>query len=270
VTPFAPPRPTPTVGSQATTAAGFRDTSQDAQRLGLSAQNNFDVDSTRAADLGLWFSTAAGTQGLTIADIAAEGAITGVGFQENDRIISINGTPVNNESAFMRALLSPAGLNQPASVVVSRNGQQQTLTLQPAALVQGMAAADPYLQYGLILDTSNPNRVTVERVFPRTPAFYAGLRAGDVITGANGQPLTSAEAFTQALQSANGQIALQISRNNQTRTINFSLANQARTALRPTLDAGTGTTFQGTNTALPGAAASTTTTPPGPTGTPTT
>ena len=120
----------------------------------------------------------------------ADGAIASVGFREGDRIVSINGQAVASESAFLQALNNPAFANQNLSVVVLRSGQQQTLTIQPTLITQGMIAADPYYQYGVILDDSDPNRVVVQRVFPRTPAFYAGLRAGDVITTLGGQPVT--------------------------------------------------------------------------------
>lgn len=193
----------------------------------------------RAADLGLWFSTRPGADGLVIADIANQGAIASVGFRENDRIISINGQPVSSESAFLQALKNPAYANQNLNVIVHRNGQPQTLAIQPTLISQGLIAADPYYQYGVLLDDSNPNRVVVQRVFPRTAAYYSGLRAGDVITSIGGQPIAGISAFSTALQQARGDLALQITRSGQIRDVSLAAisSDTMRTALRPTLDA---------------------------------
>src|SRR6185503_12309023 len=87
----------------------------------------------------------------------------------------------------------------------------------------------------------NPNQLVVDRVFPRTPAFYAGLRPGDVITTMNGNPITSVSAFTQAVQSGTANnIPLQVMRNGQMREISMATTlpgttNDAsvRTAMRP-------------------------------------
>jgi len=146
---------------------------------------------------------------------------------------------VTSESAFLQALNNPAFANQNLSVVVLRSGQQQTLTIQPTLITQGLIAADPYYQYGVILDDSDPNRVVVQRVFPRTPAFYAGLRAGDVITTLGGQPVTGINAFSTALAQARGDLALQVTRNGQIRDLSLAaISNDTlRTALRPNLDA---------------------------------
>jgi predicted metalloprotease with PDZ domain len=201
-----------------------------------------DLENASSADLGLFFSTAPGTTGLVISDVGTEGAVSQLGLQEGDRLVSVNGTPVNTEADFMRVLLTPNLRNQQVTFSIMRNGQLQSLQAQPSALIQGMAAADPFFQAGLVLDTSNPSSITVQRVFPRTPAFRAGLRAGDVITTADGQQIANMEALQQALQRANdGQLDLQITRNNRTRSLRLSTDVGARTALRPNLNATTTT-----------------------------
>src|SRR5439155_24900859 len=90
----------------------------------------------------------------------------------------------------------------------------------------------------------NPNQMVVQRVFPRTPAFYAGLRPGDVITNINGQPITSLASLTQALQ-AGGNLGLQVTRNGQVRDLALAATdNSIRTAMLPNvnLNTNTGTT----------------------------
>src|SRR5205814_152264 len=94
----------------------------------------------------------------------------------------------------------------------------------------------------IVIDDSNPNQIIVLRVFPRTPAYYAGIQAGDVITTVNGQQVASLSAFTQLLTQATGPLALQVSRAGQTRELQLSALGSedasVRTALRPNFDGG--------------------------------
>ena len=57
--------------------------------------SEFRAETARAADLGIWFNSRANAEGLVVADLAAEGAIAKIGFQEGDRIVSINGQPAS-------------------------------------------------------------------------------------------------------------------------------------------------------------------------------
>lgn len=194
---------------------------------------------TRAADLGVWFNTrAAGAvaNGLVIADLATRGAFATAGFREGDRIVSVNGQPITTEAQFVQFLTAPN--TQQISVVVVRDGQQQTIVLQPTALMQGVVNYDPLYQYGLIIDDGSPNRIVVQRVFPRTPAYYAGLRAGDVITTLAGQPINSLQTLTTALQRSGDSVALQVTRGGQARSLELdtSAHDSVRTALRPNFD----------------------------------
>ena len=172
---------------------------------GNAGDMNTISSSLRAADLGVWFNASPGANGLVVADLVTQGAFAQAGILEGDQIISINGQPVTSEAQFVQWWLTPGVGNQPANVVVVRNGQQQVLAIQSSAVMQEVASYDPIHQTGVMLDDRDPNRIVIQRVFPRTPAFYAGLRAGDVITGINGQQISTAEALTQALQTGAAQ-----------------------------------------------------------------
>jgi membrane-associated protease RseP (regulator of RpoE activity) len=208
----------------------------------------------RGADLGLWFNSRAGQQGLVISDVTSQGAFAQAGFRENDRIVSINGQPVNNEAQFVHMLWRP-GSDQMASVVVLRNGQQHTLIVSPTAVMQGVVPVDPFYQAGLILDPNRTDQLVVQQVFPRTPAFYAGLRPGDVISGLGGRRITSSRALAQAFQGGSGaDLGLVVTRNGQDRQLalnlgagSFGADGSVRTALRPDASAIQGGAF-GANT----------------------
>jgi PDZ domain-containing protein len=199
------------------------------------------ADSVRSADLGLWFDAGASAEGLVIADIAAQGAISKIGFQEGDRIVSINGTPVRTEADFTRLFLADDIRNERVKVIVFRGGREQILYVQPALIYQEVVAYDPFWQYGLVIDDRYPDRIVILRVYPRTPAYYAGLRAGDVITSLGGQRITAVADFSRALSSADGRVALQVNRANRTRELALDTSavveGRTRTSLRPDIDA---------------------------------
>jgi len=200
------------------------------------------LQATRAADMGLWFSGMA-NNGLTIADLANNSAFTNAGFRVSDQIVSINGQPVRTEAQFVQAVTSPTLGTQPVQTLVVRNGQQHTLTLSPTAVTQGIVTHDPLYQYGLVVDDSHPDHIVVRRVYPRTAAYYAGLREGDVITTFGGQRVTSISAFSQALNQANtAAIPMQITRSGITRDMRLEpvvVDSSVRTALKPNFDAST-------------------------------
>jgi membrane-associated protease RseP (regulator of RpoE activity) len=244
-----------------------RDARQEARQQAIQAAQTINTSDLRAADLGLWFSSQAGANGLTVGDVANQSALARAGFREGDRIVSINGQPVTTEAQFVQMLMTPAAGNQPLSVVVARDGQQQPLSVLPALVSQGIATFDPLYQAGLLLDERNPDRLVVTRVFPRTPAFYAGLRPGDVITKLNGAPITSLLSLNQALQGGAGSVlGLQIDRNGQVRQLNLGESdNSIRTAMRPNYGANGSTSgsLQSGNDTAPATAAPRAIKPPG-------
>ena len=118
---------------------------------------------------------------------------------------------------------------------------QQTLAIQTKAFVDEHINSDDRLHdFGLILDQADPNHVKVQAVIPRSPAFYAGVRSGDQITGFSGQRIAQLTDFIKSLANANTTTAqLDVNRNNQPRQLQIevpdSFQNQTRTALRPNL-----------------------------------
>jgi membrane-associated protease RseP (regulator of RpoE activity) len=178
-------------------------------------------DNTRSADFGLWLSPVGGT--LTVADIATSGPIAGLGLQLGDAIVSINGQAVSTEQQFVQQLLADNVRNQQIDLVVARGGVNQTVQLMPSNLIQGMIAADPLFLAGLVLDPASSNQFVVQRVFPRTAAFRAGLRSGDVITSVGGQRIATAADLNRALTVAGtAGVPLQVTRAGRPRGLMFT------------------------------------------------
>jgi C-terminal processing protease CtpA/Prc len=218
-----------------------REIIRDARRDAFAARREFIVERIRSGDLGLWVRSA--TNRLMVTDVAGRGAITQTGLKEGDEIVSVNGQAVNSERTFVDLLFAEQANNQPAKVVLNRNGKEQTITINPRPFIaEHLAASDDRLQdFGLILDESDPAHVKIQAVVPRSPAFYAGMRSGDRITAFNGQRIAAVADLVKSISGAIGdRVAVEVNRNNQTRQLDIEVpsdqgGNQTRTALKPTL-----------------------------------
>jgi len=204
--------------------------------------------------VGLWFNRGT-TNGLVISDVASSGPISRLGFREGDRIVSVDGYRVNNERQFVQDLFYDDTLNQRVPVVVSRNGTQRTVYVEPSTLVDHYHTSqyDPMQSFGLILDDRYNDRVVVWKTIPRTPAYYAGVRKGDVITSWDNTRVTRPDQLTQLVEQAedsgNNEVQLTVYRGQQPRQLEVEFPQVAsrvepRTSYRPTLDQDTGTYTQ--------------------------
>jgi C-terminal processing protease CtpA/Prc len=223
------------------TARDDRQTIRESRRDVREARREFIASRIRSGDLGLWLRQAANASGVTVADVSGRGAISQTGLKEGDEIVSINGQMVNSEREFVDLLFADHAGDKPVAVVIKRNGQQMTISVNTKAFVEEHLASDTKLQdFGLILDESDASRVKVQAVIPRSPAFYAGVRSGDQITGFNGQRIAAVADFIRSIAANSGETArMDVNRNNQNRQLNIEVPNaaqeEARTALRPTL-----------------------------------
>lgn len=152
------------------------------RETGVNAGARFSAQGTRGADIGLWFERDT-TKGLVIADVATRGAIAKLGFREGDRIVSINGRKVTREDDFVTYLFADDVRNEKIKVIVIRDGREEVIIVEPAVFVEELSYVenDPLEHFGVIVDDRYNDRIVVWRVVPRSPAYYAGIRAGDVI-----------------------------------------------------------------------------------------
>jgi len=111
-------------------------------------------------------------------------------------------------------------------VVVYRSGEYQTIYIEPSIIVEQVSTvqADPLEQFGIVVDDSYSDQIVVTRVLQGTPAYYAGLRPGDVITRFHGSRLTAPDQFISVVRTVEpGEIDLQLLRDRQTRSLSVDI-----------------------------------------------
>lgn len=180
---------------------------------------SFNAQRVRSADFGLWFNRAS-DKGLVISDVGTTGAVAKLGFDEGDRIIMVNGQKVASENEFVQYLLADDVRSKRVEVVVFRGGQEQMVYVQPSVLVKEYTTitVDPLEAYGLIIDDRYTDRIVIWRVIPRSPAYYAGIQPGDVITVFNGNNVTTVGALRASVRAASpGNVSMSVSRSSKVR-----------------------------------------------------
>jgi regulator of sigma E protease len=145
------------------------------------------------------------------------------GLQPGDRIVRIKGEPVADYQDARMIISMNAGT--PLEIVYDRQGQQRSTTLTPA---REDGDFGPIGRAGILFGTDP----IVGRVQPDSPAAAAGLRAGDRITSANGQPVTSLETFAQISEQQKGKpLALAIARGAQALSVTLAPAPDEQLAV---------------------------------------
>jgi regulator of sigma E protease len=110
------------------------------------------------------------------------------GFQKGDRIVAIDGKPVENwQDAEFAFAISP---RQKLSVKVDRGGSPVSIDLVP----RGVSKFD--IGYTGIGPSLRPR---VARVLPRSPAASAGFQPGDVIVSVSGEKVESVPEVLEAI-----------------------------------------------------------------------
>ena len=222
-----------------------------------------DVDNERAHALKL--KEAAGAE---ILNVDRDAPAAKAGLRAHDVILQMNGQPVAGEQQLRRMLReTPAG--RTITLVISRDGQQQTVTVQLAdrttieenAWTQHMVVPAPDDDDTIVLEGPSGHGIgvgssgflgnftlgspsvgveldvlgsqladyfgvkdgqglLVKHVAENSPASRAGLKAGDVITLANGQKMATLGEWMKMLHANRGkQVQLTLVRNHKEETL---------------------------------------------------
>jgi Do/DeqQ family serine protease len=182
-------------------------------RFGVDAQ---DLTPDLAQALGI-----ANGEGAVVTQVEPGSPAEKAGLRTKDVIIALNGKPVRGAAdARNRIGLAPIGEN--VQVKVLRNGKPTTLKVNIAApftlssiegreIQQFPGAAFANIERGMPM-FGRVSGVLVVRVERESPAFFAGLRPGDIIQGVNRRKVGSVQEFQNVLRSADGVVALTLLR----------------------------------------------------------
>jgi C-terminal processing protease CtpA/Prc len=217
-----------------------RDSSRDDRST--SNRNTFRAQEIRSADLGISFARST-REGLVISDLSSTGLIGNVGFRNGDRIVSVNGRAVNQDADFIQFLFADEVRNDRVKVMIVRDGAENVVFVEPARLTAGFRYVenDPLAYIGIVLDERHDDRVVVWKVIPQSPAHYAGIRAGDVVTMLQGTPVGSRRDFVQRVGNLKaGSVPVQVRRDEGVRDFAVDVPrSEARSelrTLRPNID----------------------------------
>lgn len=191
---------------------------------------SFRAEFVRAPDIGLWFLRRV-DRGLIVADVAADGAISKVGFEEGDQILAVNDQKVTTELDFMRSLFAEPVRLRPVKIRVIRDKRELVLVVSPFRLIEELIVSigEPLEPLGIKLDPRLPEQAVVSKVLPRSPAFYAGLRTGDEIVSFERIPITEPDQFTQlVLARKPGFVSLRVRRGERERFVELEIPSFVR------------------------------------------
>jgi C-terminal processing protease CtpA/Prc len=209
-------------------------TTRDSRRVSRTQIDNFRAQSVTARDLGVTFGRAT-DRGLVIQDVSRTAVLANLGFRRNDVIVSVADHRIVNERDFTRWLFAEDLRNEMITIVVLRDGREVPIEVRPVTIIEELILVqddyDPLHHFGVVLDDRSDREVVVVRVVPDSPAYAAGIRAGDVITTFRGQRITRPQQFVQVLERVDpGQVAIGVSRDQRVQEFQVDLPRMERRA----------------------------------------
>jgi regulator of sigma E protease len=130
------------------------------------------------------------------------------GLRSGDRIVAIDGAPVEGWSGLQEKIRAHAG--QPLTMEVERNGQRQAVRVVPA--VHEETNPIETVKHGRIGISAVPRAAQVTVVSPDSPAGRAGVRTFDKVVKLDGAPVASWEQLAQQLEGRSEAVLLDVLR----------------------------------------------------------
>jgi regulator of sigma E protease len=130
------------------------------------------------------------------------------GLRYGDRILSIDGEPVDGWSALQEKIRARAA--QPLVMTVLRDGQQLSLRIVPA--VHEETNPIETVRHGRIGISAVPRTAELTVVSPESPAGRAGARTFDKVVKLDGQPVANWEELSLKLARLDGPVELDVLR----------------------------------------------------------
>lgn len=128
--------------------------------------------------------------GLMVHSVMENSPAEEQGIKPGDIILQIDGQPVRTRED-VQAIVNSLEEGEETTLLLLRSGEQQEITLEPEL--------DPESQRRLIGVLLSWNMVS--QVEENSPAYEAGIRAGDTILSVNGQTVYNSDSLSKALGS---------------------------------------------------------------------
>ncbi len=188
--------------------------------LGIGIQ---DVDPSLAKAMGL-----PDAHGVLVTEVQSGSAAEKAGLKQRDIVLSVDGEKVDSTGK-LRNLIAGKG-TATVSLVISRGGKQQTVSVALAELPDdqkagdkkpnateptlGMTLAplDDRMAQRLDLPKGTPGSVVVSGVDPGSQAAEAGIRPGDILLELNRKPIKDVATANKLLRSTKGSIVALVRR----------------------------------------------------------
>ena len=164
-----------------------------------------------------------------LGDVGAGSIAANAGLRSGDRIVAVNGAPVDSQSQVrMRLLEVMSGSGNARLTVRAGAGPARVVDLDvrnPALRRRLTGPAGPMAGLGMhFLAPRIP--AVLGRVLPGGPAARAGLRAGDTIVAVDGRPVKDFEDVVQAISPNPGKtLAITYRRGAAERTVEVTVAS---------------------------------------------
>jgi regulator of sigma E protease len=130
------------------------------------------------------------SNGLMVRAVVADSPAEGAGIEPGDIILEVAGQPIHRQGD-MQDIVNSGEEGAEITLLLLRNGQEQEITLKPELDPESqLLKIGVWLWWGM-----------VSQVEEGSPAYEAGIRAGDAIHSINGQLIYNEESMSSALHS---------------------------------------------------------------------
>ncbi len=158
-------------------------------------------------------------EGAVVTEVVPGSAAARAGLEPGDVIVALNGKPVRS-SAHLRNMVGLMEVGSEVRLDVLRDGKALTVTATIAEPEQAAGEAIGHQLAGATLGPIEPDHplagqvqgVQVLSVKPGSPAYFAGLRLGDIITHINRRAVHNLAEVNKALKAGGDQLLLRVQR----------------------------------------------------------
>lgn len=166
-------------------------------------------------DLRDAFDLAKGQFGVLVTNVVEGSPAADAGIKSGDIIIEADGKTTSS-TAQLRSRIGIKEVGDKVRLTILRNGDSLQLTVKVGEAKSRQAQVDeltPLLQGLQVENNPDGDGVLVVDVAPNTAAAYNGLRAGDVIVGANKRKVYDTKSLQAALELSSTSVLLRVNRN---------------------------------------------------------